>query len=60
MEHSKEDPSDVFPEMKLHDLAPNFYFHVSVSDLNIPTIGPLFCSKIGGPIMGIYKSLKET
>ncbi len=60
MEHSKEDPIFVFPERNLRVLAPNFHFHVSVIDLCIPTIGPLFCSKLGGPIMGIYKSLKET
>jgi hypothetical protein len=35
--------------------------HVSVSDLYIPTIGPQTqYSKIGGPIVGINKSLKET
>ncbi len=28
------------PEMKLYGLVPNFYIHVSVSDLYIPTIGP--------------------
>ncbi len=60
MEHSKEDPIYVFPEMNLRGLAPSFHIHVSVSDLYIPTIGPPFCSKLGGPIMGIYKSLKET
>ncbi len=29
----------VFPEMKLHDLVPNSYIHVSVSDLYIYRIG---------------------
>jgi hypothetical protein len=44
--------------MNLRGLAPNFHFHVSVSDLYIPTIGPPFSSKIGGPIT--CKSLTET
>jgi hypothetical protein len=48
----------MFPEMKLRDLVPNFHIHVSVSDLYIPTIGtPTQYSKIGGPIVGMYKSL---
>jgi hypothetical protein len=35
--------------------------HVSVRDLYIPTIGPQTqYSKIGGPIVGIYKSLTDT
>jgi hypothetical protein len=28
------------PRLKLHGLVPNFYIHVSGSDLYIPTIGP--------------------
>jgi hypothetical protein len=36
----QQDPIDVFPEMKLRGLIPNFPVHVSVSDLFIPTIGP--------------------
>ncbi len=55
--HTKQ----IFPEMKLRGLVPNFYIHVFVSELYIPTIGPLFCcSKIGRPIVGIYKSLTNT
>jgi hypothetical protein len=43
-------------EMQLRGLHPNFYIHVSVIDLCIPTIGPQTqFSKIGGPIVGIYK-----
>jgi hypothetical protein len=48
--------------MKLRGLVPNFHIHVSVSDLLVysPTIGPpIFLQKIGGPIMGIYKSLTD-
>ncbi len=47
--------------MKLRVLVPNFHIYISVSDLYIPTMGrPIFCSKIEGPIVGIYKSLTET
>jgi hypothetical protein len=52
----------IFPENKLRGLVPNFYIHVYVCEhLYIPTIGPqtLYC-KIGGPIVGIYKSLTDT
>jgi hypothetical protein len=39
----------IFPEIKLHGLVPNFYIHVSVSDLCIPTTGPQTrYSQIGG------------
>ncbi len=34
-----ENPIYVLPEMKLRSLFPNFYIHVSVSDLDIPRIG---------------------
>jgi hypothetical protein len=47
--HCTENLKQIFPEMKLLDLVPNFYIHVSVSDLYIPTIGPqMQYSKIGG------------
>ena len=32
----------VFPEKELRGLSLNFHIHVSVSDLYIPTIGPLY------------------
>ncbi len=52
--HCKEDEIYVFPEMKLHGLSPNSDFHVSVSDLHIPMIGPhIFCSNIGWPLLKI-------
>jgi hypothetical protein len=38
----------IFPEMKLRGFVPNFWIHVSVSDLYIPT-------SVCGPIVGIYK-----
>jgi hypothetical protein len=57
--HCKENPKQIFPEMKLRSLVPNFYIHVSVRDLNVPPIGPpAQYSKIG--IVGIYKSLTDT
>ncbi len=37
--HCTENPIYVFPEMKLHSLVPNSYFHVSVSNLYILRIG---------------------
>jgi hypothetical protein len=46
--------------MKLCDLIPSFYIHVSVSDLDIPTIGlQSQYSKIGGLFVGIYKSFTD-
>jgi hypothetical protein len=62
--HCTEDPIDVFPEMKLRGLVPNFHILVSVSDLYIPTktrsVHLFCCSKIGRPILGIYNSLTVT
>jgi hypothetical protein len=47
--------------MKLRGLVTDFYIHVSVRDLYIPTTGPqMQCSKIGELIVGIYKSLTDT
>jgi hypothetical protein len=57
-----ENSKQIFPEMKLRGFVPKSYIHVSVSDLYVPTIGlqTCLCRKIGGPIMGIYKSLTDT
>jgi hypothetical protein len=50
----------IFPEMKLSGLVPGICIHGSVSELYIPTIGPQTqYSKIGGPIVGMSKSLTE-
>ncbi len=50
-----------FLDMKLRGLVPNSYIHVSVSDKYIPTNAPhIWCSKIGGPIVGIYTSFTAT
>jgi hypothetical protein len=38
--HWKEIWIYVFPGKEMRGLSPNFHIHVSVSDLNIPTIGP--------------------
>ncbi len=48
--------------MILRGLVPNSYIHISVSDFYIPKIGlPILLQEnIGGPIVGIYKSLKDT
>jgi hypothetical protein len=35
-----QNSKQIFPEMELRGLVPYFYIHVSVSDLNITTIGP--------------------
>jgi hypothetical protein len=50
----------IFPEMKLHGLVPNFEIHVSLSDLYIPMIGPPNLLQKRGPIVGIHKSITDT
>jgi hypothetical protein len=51
----------IFSEKGYQGHCPNFYIHVSVSDLYIPTIDPpILLQKICGLIMGIYKSLTDT
>jgi hypothetical protein len=44
--HCTENSRQIFPEMKLRGLVPNFCIHASVSDLYFPTIGPLFCRSV--------------
>ncbi len=61
--HCKENPIYVFLFWELRGLSPNVHIHVSVGDLYIPRIGPhtVFpCSRIGRPILEIYKSLTYT
>jgi hypothetical protein len=54
-------PIYVFPEIKRRGLVPYSYIDLSMIDLYIPRIVCLFgCSKIGRPILGIYKSLTDT
>ncbi len=58
----KENPIYVFLFWELRGLSPIFHIHVSVSDLYscIPRIGShIFCSRIGRPILEIYKSLTD-
>jgi len=55
--YCKENSIYVFLFWELRGLSPNFHVHVSVSDLHIPHISS--CSRIGRPIMGIYKSLTD-
>jgi hypothetical protein len=38
--HSTENSKQIFLEMNLRGLAPDFHIHVSVWNLYIPTIGP--------------------
>jgi hypothetical protein len=63
--HCPENLKQIFPEMKLRSHVPNFYKHVSVSDLlyilYIHAIGAQTqYRKIGGPIVGIHKLLTDT
>jgi hypothetical protein len=44
--HCREISIYVFPENKLPGLSLNFYIHVSVSDLYIPTVHLFSCSRI--------------
>ncbi len=37
--HNTENSNQIFPEKELCSLSPNFYIHVSVNNLYIPTIG---------------------
>ncbi len=41
--HCVENSKQIFPEMKVRGLVPNFYTHESVSDLYISTISRLLC-----------------
>ncbi len=57
--HCKENTIYVFLFWELRGLSPNFHIPVSVRDLYISRIGPhhiFLCSRIGRPILEIYKS----
>ncbi len=59
--HCTENLKQIFPEMKLHGLVPNFCINLSESDLYIPTIGPpIWPYCVWGLIVGLYKSLTDT
>ncbi len=56
-----ENSKQIFPEINQHGLVPNFDIHVSVSDLYIPWTGlRILLQKIGGPIVVLYKLLRDT
>jgi hypothetical protein len=55
------DPIDVFPEMKLRGLFPNFHINVYVSDLYFPTTGPpVLLQQICRQIVVMYNSITDT
>ncbi len=61
--HCKKDPIDVFSEMKLRGLVPSFHIHVMylLAICIFPRSVHLFCcSKIGRPILGVFKSPTDT
>ncbi len=59
--HCKGNSVYIFLFWELRGLSPNFYIHVSVSDLNIRMIGPhISSSRNGSSIVGIYNSLTDT
>ncbi len=56
-----ENLKQIFPEKEYWGLSPNFHFHVSVSELYIPTRDlPFLLEEICEPILGMYKSLTDT
>ncbi len=56
-----ENLKEKFPEKEYRGLSPNFYIHVSVRELYVPTMGlPILLEEICGPVLGIYKSLTDT
>ncbi len=64
-EYTRQRKSDLLtPRKKLHGLSPHFHIHGSVSDLYIfpPSHRSTYFpeSRIGRPIVGIYKSFTET
>ncbi len=49
-----ENLKQIFPEKEYRGLSPNFHFHVSVSELYIPTMGlPVLLEEICRLILGI-------
>jgi hypothetical protein len=62
MVHCNGNSVYIFLFWELRDLSPNFYIHVSVSDLYIPRIVHIFppAEKADPPIVGIYNSLTDT
>ncbi len=49
-----ENLKQIFPEKEYGGLSPNFHIHVSVSELDIPTMGlPVLLEEISRLILGI-------
>ncbi len=58
--HCNENPIFVFLFWEKRGLSPNFHIHVSVRDLYSPRSGlHISSSRIGGPMVGRYKSLTD-
>jgi hypothetical protein len=58
--HCNENIVYVFLFWELRDLSANFHIHVSLGDFYFPKISPnISCSRIGRPILEIYKSLSD-
>jgi hypothetical protein len=55
--HCSENPIYVFPEKELHGVSPNFHIYVSVRFICPGSVNIFSRSRIGRPIVGIYKSL---
>jgi hypothetical protein len=61
--HCPDSLKQIYPEMKLRGHVPNFYIHVSVSDLLyifLRSVRKLNTGKKSGPIVEIHKSLIDT
>ncbi len=62
--HCTENSKQIFPEMKLRDLVPNFCIHISVSNLYIPMIGPPIllywaCGTDRGNVYFVHRYMNE-
>jgi hypothetical protein len=59
--HCKENPIYDFLFWEMRSLSPNFHINVSVSSyIFLEAVHIFSCSRIGRPILEIYKSLTDT